>query len=179
MKTIPLIAFAGLTAAFSLGVVGAANETQTQQPQMIVHLSDGSRIVGSTHLEELPVKSPSLGKLRVPLAELDRLELDPQREESTVHLRNGDRLRAFVDLERLELDTTLGRLSLPLEIVLRLDVRSDAGSLTRGLVAYWNFDDGRATDASGHGQDGQVFGDPKRTDGIRGKRKGVPIRRAG
>jgi hypothetical protein len=34
------------------------------------------------------------------------------------------------------------------------------GDLTDGLVGYWSFDDGTGKDASGHGNDGSIVGDP-------------------
>ncbi len=40
---------------------------------------------------------------------------------------------------------------------------------TRGLVGWWNFDDGTAADASGHGHLGQIRGGARMLPGIRGR----------
>ena len=42
-------------------------------------------------------------------------------------------------------------------------------NLKNGLVAYWSFDNCDATDDSGNGHDGKIFGNPECVEGISGK----------
>jgi len=42
-------------------------------------------------------------------------------------------------------------------------------SLTDGLVAYWSFDNCDATDYSGNGKNGTIYGNPQCVDGMQGK----------
>jgi hypothetical protein len=41
--------------------------------------------------------------------------------------------------------------------------------LSEGLLAYWSFDNGDATDDSDHGHNGAIHGDPEFVDGVKGK----------
>ncbi len=47
--------------------------------------------------------------------------------------------------------------------VLTTTIKAD--DLSDDLIAYWSFDDGTATDNSGNGKDGTIYGDPKSTNG--------------
>jgi hypothetical protein len=169
MQIVHVMILVGLAAGLCVQAGAARAEADAAGVQLIVELGDGSRIVGTTARIELPVKSPSLGKLVIPLAELERFEQDLQKEMATMHLRSGDQLTVFLDLPRLELETVLGRVNLATENVVRITVSASPANVSNGLVAYWSFDDGKATDASGHGHYGRLCGEPRITDGIRGK----------
>jgi hypothetical protein len=54
-------------------------------------------------------------------------------------------------------------------ISLLLFVSNSFASLTDGLIAYWSFDNCDATDDSGYGNNGTIYGDPQCLLGTRGK----------
>jgi len=135
-------------------------------PQLVVSLSDGSKLIGTTTLKELALRSEALGKLTVPLGRIASVKFSKDRESVTVTLHNGDRLQAGLADTTLALTTLFGPVTVPLDKVTEMQVRTVTGSamaetLKRGLVLHYSLDQNdsdKVADQSGNGQDGKAQG---------------------
>jgi hypothetical protein len=113
-------------------VGGASHNTGTVKPpppaipgvpQLIVTLSDGSRLLGQTKLKELSLESDALGKLSVPLANIRELKLGKEFA-ATLTLQNGDKIQARLRLEKFDLETSFGAVVVPVQHVTQLQLQS-------------------------------------------------------
>lgn len=82
--------------------------------KMWFELVDGSRVNGTPVEKSGTIAFRThLGTVNVPFAKLARLEVANDRETTILHWPNGDRLTGFVDGDGVELDTVLGKLTVP------------------------------------------------------------------
>jgi hypothetical protein len=134
-------------------------------PQLIVNLTDGSRLVGTTELPAMVVVSESLGRITIPLAKIRQVKV--AGKELTATLVNGDRLQGTLGVEAVTLQSLVGRVTIPFNVLRDLAVcaaPTEAG-LREGLVAYYPFL-GDAKDYSGNDNHGKVVGADFATVGI-------------
>ncbi len=108
------------------------------QLQIVVSLTDGSRILGTPSFKSVPVET-SFTKAEIDLKLLEALEFDAQSETAVLRLRNGDRLQGRILLKQLELTTAFGRVTIPLQHVRVLT--TEAGEPSAGLVLHYSFDE--------------------------------------
>lgn len=100
--------------------------TTTNELRLTVSLTDGSRLIGTTTVRELPLTSDALGKLAVPLAKVRELKLS-KTGTADLTLRNGDRLQAGLALQKLPLLTVFGLVQVPVAEVTAITFADGGG----------------------------------------------------
>ena len=97
--------------------------------QLVVHLTDGSRVIGETPLTRLPLRSAALGRVVIPLAKIRTVKFSADHESAAVALQNGDKVQGHLGAVALTLQTLFGRVTVPLELTTEIEVRRDGGRL--------------------------------------------------
>lgn len=117
----------GLTFVCSVCVIvfcsastSAADESKQEATRLVVDLRDGSHIIGNAALSALPIHSQVSGRMEVKLKTVESIELASDRELARISFKNGDVLTGIIDLRALELQTLLGKVSLPLTEMVRI-----------------------------------------------------------
>lgn len=90
-------------------------ETKERPLQLVVSLTDGSRLVGGTTLTGLPLRSEALGKVEVQLQKVRLIQFSKDHESVTVSLENGDTLKGGISTVSLVLQTLVGKFTVPPE----------------------------------------------------------------
>ncbi len=144
-----------------------SGKSKSDTTRIMALLVDGSRIFGQTTRESIPVQTAYM-KTDIPFALLLSASRDSSNAAFSLMTTNGDRMRATMLFESLELETALGKLSLPLSSVASLTVIREAPGPREGLVAFYMFD-GDMKDRSGHQRDAILHGPLPTSD-----RHGVP-----
>jgi hypothetical protein len=109
------------TSAFCGVRSGKQSAVQAGVPTAVVDLEDGSRIVGVPAVAEIEIVSP-LGRIRLPLKTIARMEFNADRETVVISLANGDRLSGVPALESLKIDTAWAKISVELRHIRLLTV---------------------------------------------------------
>lgn len=104
-----------------------AKEVRSPSVQLLVHLADGSRLVGTTTLASLPLRSEALGKIEIPLDKIRTVTFSRDHESVTVVLGNGDKVQGGLGNLILKLRTSFGDVTIPVEHVTTLNVSVRAG----------------------------------------------------
>lgn len=160
-------AIAGLVASTCAGA-GAESPEEDASIQWSVELRDGSKLIGSTETEELPLRA-SFGKVELPTRLIDTIEFSDDKETATVNCTNGDRLVGVIETEALKLKTSFGVVKIPLSTVQRVSIRVQ--TQTSGLMLHYSFDKDEGaivTDQSGLNHVGRVNGATFASSGVRG-----------
>jgi hypothetical protein len=105
--------------------------------QLVVTLSHGSRIVGSTSQDALDIRT-EFGELTIPLTRL--LDMAGERGRFLIRLRNGDRFTGELRTPQLRVDGCFGEQVIPAGAI-----RGIRASVLSGIVAWWSAD-GNAED---------------------------------
>lgn len=103
----------------TVSLAGAADGDGKPEPpntRFHVNLSDGSSIVCTPLVNVLPIKT-SYAELSIPFHRLRKVELDRKEEKAVVKFMNGDVLRGICPLESMEIETVLGKLTIPMKHV--------------------------------------------------------------
>ena len=140
---------------------------ETGALRVVVQMNDGSRLFGFPELKSVPF-SYEFGTTEMPLVRLTSVEFTDGK--GLLNLRNGDRLPGTIELKAIELQTLIGKLSLPFGQVRRIDILAEL--LVRdSLVLRYTFDeeDGSIVDSSGKGNHGVLIGALTRSAGQFGK----------
>jgi len=138
--------------------------------QLVVSLTDGSRLLGTTTLAAIPLRSEALGTMTIPLDKVRSLKFSPKHESVIVGLANGDKLQGSLGTVSLKLQTLVGGVQIPLEQTLEIRMAASlASTLSEGLVAYFPFETD-AEDHSGHGNTGKVVKAVFQSDETAGKK---------
>lgn len=128
-------------------------------PQLVVYLSDGSKLHGTTTLTGLMFRSEALGNVTVPLKSIASVKFSKDHETVILAFHNGDRLQGAIGLDSLVLQSLAGQVTIPFNVVRDMVVsapQTDAG-LREGLVAHYPFN-GDVKDHSGNENHGKVVG---------------------
>ena len=129
--------------------------------QLVVELTDGSRVIGTPSADALKIATKYAG-MQVPLAGISSIEFHGPDHDALVNLRNGDHVSGKLAINEIALKTLFGQTTIPLASIDKLMVRAAAGggkSLPEGLVLHYTFDASqkeKVTDTSGSGNDGTV-----------------------
>jgi len=117
-----------LALVLMLAVTGAAwvmaGETNKATHQLVVNLTDGSCVIGTTTLTNLPLQSEALGTMAILLEKVRSLKFSPNHESVIVALANGDKLQGSLDTVSLKLQTIFGPITIPLGKTTEIEVRS-------------------------------------------------------
>lgn len=145
MRPLSLIALC-LVSADSLRAETQSRTDKAPEPiQLLVELTDGSRLLGTTRLRTVPLKT-GYATIEVQLERIRRLEFAADREAATLTMDNGDRLTGKLGLSDMPLRTLLGEVVVPAGCVQRFTGVAADGPLA-GLVAYYA-GDGNTKDGS-------------------------------
>jgi hypothetical protein len=159
------------SAAVSLIVVAVARTVLSAEPdaarpsvRLEMHLVDGSRVLGTTVLETIPVRTP-YARVVVPLRLMAAARIDARKETLSVQLSNGDTLTGVADLEPVRLATVFGSVVVAVEHIAEIHVlqasRALPAALRKGLLVQYSFDrdEGeRIADGSGNGHHAEGHG---------------------
>ena len=120
------LAFVLLLAAFSGGPLSA----QTAHPEpreiatLVIRLEDGSQIVGTTRVETLTLNSDAAGGINIPLVRIKTIKFArEQKGRAKLILQNGDILQGTVKLGSIDLMTSFGKVTVPIQNVRELETQ--------------------------------------------------------
>jgi hypothetical protein len=154
------------------GQDAAAEATPAPPPapalQLAVDLTDGSHLIGTPEITSLKM-STSYAAMDIPLPMMSGIDFTRGRKDSNglaqVTLRNGDAFGARLAAREITMNTLLGKVTIPLDVVGVIRViatrTGPVAPMPEGLVLRFAFDadeGAKATDSSGAGNDGAVQG---------------------
>ena len=91
--------------------------------QLVVSLTDGTRVIGETTLMSLSLQSAVLGKIVIPLEKIRTVKFCNNHESATVSLQNGDKVQGSISALSLTLGTLFGQVTVPLEKTTEIEIR--------------------------------------------------------
>jgi hypothetical protein len=149
-------------AIFTL-IWGTTNVFPVEQttPNLALDLRDGSRVIGTSTLTALSLRSDVIGEMNVPLDRVSQVKFDKYQSSASITLRNGDKLSANVNLSHFEVTTVFGKVRIPMGQIRQLQVRPAGALMNRdGLILYLKLDEAGdiVRDESGHNHHGTVHG---------------------
>lgn len=98
-----------------------------QNVRLTLELKDGSRVEGQPVELKWPLHTELAGELKVELSMVSSIETaKPGGWE--VNFRNGDRLKATIDLEQIELKTSFGKVKIKPDLIRTIRVSSSNGA---------------------------------------------------
>ena len=92
--------------------------------QLVVKLTDGSCVIGTTSVISLPLRSEALGTMTILLERVRLLKFSPNHESVIVLFANGDKLQGSFGAISLKLQTIFGPITIPLEKTTEIEVRT-------------------------------------------------------
>lgn len=117
-------------------------------PRLTVELRDGSRVVGTSAEKIFKFHSALLGDFKLAVPDIRSLECVSSNAVKLT-AANGDVLAAQFAAEELRVQTSFGKVELPVNSIRRILVASSHLQMVRpGLLAYWS-GDGNANDSAG------------------------------
>ncbi|MCX6996555.1 MAG: LamG domain-containing protein [Kiritimatiellaeota bacterium] len=149
-----------LAAAGAESVPGGARSKPASAPQMILELTDGSRLVGAPALDHVELQSDTI-KVDLKLDLVQAIEFDQEHQQAQVKLSNGDRLSGQLSPANVELKTAFGKVTVPLTLVRRIALRNGAGVVLDGLIMHYAFErlvDGEVPDETGNNPPAKLHG---------------------
>jgi hypothetical protein len=154
-----------LAVTVSIAMVGLclAGDADDRPLRLEVQLTDASRLIGATTLTSVVIRA-EFAQVQVPLPQVSDIQIQGDRENAVVRLRNGDRLTGIPRIETIPLSTLFGNQSIGMQHVDRISVRVASGlpaDLAEFLVLHYGFDTeerDRVTDLSPKGNDGTIVG---------------------
>ncbi|HWB59453.1 MAG TPA: LamG domain-containing protein [Chthoniobacteraceae bacterium] len=132
----------------------------TPPAQLVIDLSDGSRIIGIPSADRLKITT-SYADLEIEFSKMRAVEFGAEDHAAHVSLLNGDLLNGKLAGTDIAVKTIFGQVTVPLAQVRRIQVSNPGAPLPEGLVLHYTFDadeGGKVTDKSGAGNDGTVQG---------------------
>lgn len=104
----------------------AAQEKQAPSVAVTVEGRDGSRLVGTVEAATLELDTVSIGRVSLPLREVQSVEFDEDGETARVTCRHGDVLRGVPDLGGFKVQTSLGEIDIRPGFIKRIEVSAKA-----------------------------------------------------
>lgn len=135
----------------------AIAETSKPVAYLTVDLADGSRVVGTTTMKSLPVRT-DFGNVEVQLDKVQRVGFKQKQEEVVLDLRNGDKLTGFLRAGSWEIATLFGNVKVPLEKVREARVRLTNKTAVAGLLLWNRLDSKDNIENSDFGPGGSYHG---------------------
>lgn len=145
----------GMAALALAATVQAGEEAAPTQPTVVVDLTDGSRIIGTTDTRSVGVRT-SYAKMDIALAKILSIKMKDDKETASLTMVSGDSLKGFLDMASIGLKTSFGNVSIKAEHIRGIQVRPDAKAviegLKRGLIVYLPFDKDEGPKTTNAGQ---------------------------
>ncbi len=152
-------ALAILASVISLMTAGCASQPCRRQPnfgcgtpeagaqkvkasplQLVVSLTDGTRVVGETTLTSLSFRSAALGRVGIPLEKIRAVKFSADHESASIALQNGDKVQGSLDAVSLTLRTLFGRVTVPLETTVEIEIRKGGLHLVEWIALPFHKD---------------------------------------
>jgi len=153
--------------------MGSLLHADAPAAQLVLELSDGSRIIGTPAIDRLKMAA-QYANFEVPLPLLRTVEFSGTNRVAQVNFQNGDLLSVQLAAKEIAMKTVFGQVVIPLTQVRKIRVccigRVDR-ALPEGLVLHYTFDaneGARVTDTSGAGNHGEVHGATYTSEGKAG-----------
>lgn len=137
--------------------------------QLVVEVSDGSRIIGTPHADQFKLTT-NYAEMQISYSRVVSIQLGAGGAAS-LNLQNGDQLSGRLAGDEIAIKAAFGELKIPMDKVKRIKVNGPGDILPDGLVLHYSFDQDegvRVTDASEAGSHGTVRGCTYTTEGKRG-----------
>ena len=133
--------------------------------QLVLELSDGSRIVGTPEIEQLKMAT-DYANFEMPLSLLRTVEFSGSNHVAQLNLQNGDQLSVRLAATEIAVKTVFGQAMIPIAQTSKIRVTSidrsaTAKAMPEGLVLHYTFDKDEGdlvTDKSDAGNNGKVVG---------------------
>jgi len=117
MKKHQLLVVCGLAVVLR----GYAADLSTHAPliaaQVRLDLADGSRLIGTTDLADIPLHSDSMGDLKIPLSRITGIKFTADHDPALITLTNGDQLLGSLQLTTIPVRTVFGNVGIPVQLV--------------------------------------------------------------
>lgn len=98
----------------SFGAPETATNAPAGEERFFLKLTDGSTLLCKPLIEKLPVKT-AYADMEIPLARIQAVQMDRESKKAGLSLKNGDKLQGDLNLKAIEIDTLLGKLTVPLD----------------------------------------------------------------
>ena len=102
--------------------------------RVVLQLNDRSRIVGTPDLKAVPVRT-SYAEMQIPIERVQTIAMDDPAKQSSLDLRNGDRLKGVVSVTNFVVTGLFGKLSIARKHVNRLSVVPAGEAITENHAA--------------------------------------------
>ena len=116
----------------------AGAQEKQEPPRLFFELRGGSKVSGFTDTSTLPVRT-SYARMDVKIRIIDSIEFSDEQPNASLTLRNGDRLKGELALERLTIDAAFGEAGIAVDQIRHMAVVPAGGA--PGLL-LWNRLDG-------------------------------------
>lgn len=156
MRVLRIVALMVVWALVVSSSARAADDVPAEKLRLQVELRDGSVIIGTTGLTELPIEHATLGVVKVKLTKVRGFEIDGKTGRAEFWMRPDNEVQGKLGLDVIPMTTLLGKVNVPVQHVQVVEIFNPA-SLRMGLVGHYALD-GNAKDKSGKGNDGTVHG---------------------
>jgi hypothetical protein len=130
-----------------------------------LELKDGSRVIGTSGMEYFKMHSEILGDIKLSPEQLTAIEFLAQSNRVQVVATNRDTLSGELDTREIRLQTSFGKISVPVNTVRHLSVTRQFTPRPTSLVAFWP-GNGNANDVIGNSPTVPV-GPMRYVDGMR------------
>lgn len=121
-RQLGFICIAALTLLFAIPLTAQESTTggkNDKQPAFAFTLTDGSRLIGTLSIEELPVKT-SYADVKIPIEKVAGVSFDKKDKAGQVSLSNGDKLKGEINLDSITASTLVGDINLPIKHLAKL-----------------------------------------------------------
>jgi hypothetical protein len=108
-------------------------ELKVKPLRLAVDLVDGSHVIGVPRIKSIPVQT-SYAKMDIPLTQIQSIKIEDDHEIASFELQNGDKLKGVLDLQPLELETIFGKVSIGIEHVQSLWIKTRTGMSLLGNI---------------------------------------------
>ena len=100
--------------------------------RITLELKDGSRVEGEPMELKWPLHTELVGSIKMEVSQISSIEAATSNSW-TVNFHNGDHLKAYVDLENIELKTSFGKVKIARNLVRTMRVSASAGGVRHAL----------------------------------------------
>jgi hypothetical protein len=122
------------------------------ETRVTIELQDGSRVIGSLDLKQLPFESELLGNFKLTVTRIREVVWQAGTDTATLKATNGDELQVKLSTDALRVKTSFGDIRLPATALRRMQVTTWGGptDLRRGLAALWSAEENACDSVEGH-----------------------------
>lgn len=127
-----------------------ADEGDTNDFRLTVELQDGSKLIGRSGNGTFQFRSDVLGDMKLPMEKIRLIECQPKTNIVKLTTSDGDSLTAQFMMKEIRIETTFGRVALPVNLLKQIQVFPVGRSAINkpGLIALWS-GEGNGNDSVG------------------------------